>query len=227
MTNEVAVSLKMPRRPVAKQVCCGGAIGTGGAGGGTAACGDSTNSHFCKVWPFWMCRSHFTSRAIAGDSTNVNALARSNLRITFFLVDRGELVGTWSCRTSVSIGPTGRLHAEVAGSEQWALDFFAAIQHHIRKLSNDRFGVCSVLHRLPLKSASETFDGDIAARIAGAAFTCDDEDLSSISRALMARRRERSTRLAMTIARIRIHAITRAIPVKRLINQATVKALFL
>ena len=40
MTNELAVSLKMPRRPVAKQVCCGGAIGTGGAGGGTAACGE-------------------------------------------------------------------------------------------------------------------------------------------------------------------------------------------
>ena len=136
-----------------------------------------------KVWPFSMCRSHFTSRAIAGDSTNVNALARSNLRITFFLVDRGELV---------SIEPMGRLRAEAAGSERWALDFFAAIQHHIRKLSNDRLGVCGVLHRLPLKSACETFDGDIAAGIAGAAFTCDDEDLSSISRALMARRRERS-----------------------------------
>jgi hypothetical protein len=36
----------------------------------------------------------------------------------------------------------------------------------------------------PLKSASETFDGDIAARIAGAAFTCDDEDLSSIKQSL-------------------------------------------
>ena len=102
MTNESAVSLEMPRRPVAKQVCCRGAIGTGGDGGGTAACGDSTNSHFGKVWPFSMCRSHFTSRAIAADSTNVNALAKSNLHITFFLVDRARVRRRTGVRSSSS-----------------------------------------------------------------------------------------------------------------------------
>ena len=65
------------------------------------------------------------------------------------------------------------------------------------KAQQDRLGVCGVLHRLPLKSASETFDGDIAARIAGAAFTCDDEDLSSIKQSLDGTARGSALRLAV------------------------------